>query len=98
MPALKGQSHNAATPGVEGENTAGGAGIAGVGRRGVMGTSTEFQGVYGWGDGINVTGVTGESTKFHGVYGVGHDVNNSGGFSARTMQGAPVSTVLGVRV
>ena len=58
-------SNSAATPALQGQNTAGGDGVVGVGRRGVVGTSSDFQGVYG--SSQTNAGVVGEAAKFHGV-------------------------------
>lgn len=59
-----------------GQNTANGDGIVGEGRRGVVGSSSDFQGVYGLSQ--TNAGVVGEAAQFHGVYGVSHAVHNGG--------------------
>jgi len=61
--------------GVLGENP-GGDGVVGKGRRGVVGMSVEFQGVYGHSD--QNAGVVGESNDFDGVYGVSHNLAAAG--------------------
>src|SRR5450755_2073582 len=63
--------------GVSGESTAG-DGVTGTGRRGVVGTSDGFQGIYGYSR-LNA-GVAAESAQFHAVYAVSHDPNNAGVF------------------
>ena len=57
-----------------------GDGVFGTGRRGVVGESQTFQGVFGK-SGDNA-GVVGESEKFHAVFGISHDSNNGGVFGA----------------
>lgn len=54
--------------GVVGKDTGGGDGVVGEGRRGVVGRSPDYQGVYGWSR--ENAGVVGESEKMHGVFGV----------------------------
>jgi hypothetical protein len=61
--------------GVWGEVTAG-DGVVGVGRRGVVGRSPTFQGVYG--ESTDNAGIVGESAKFHAIFGISHDPNNAG--------------------
>jgi hypothetical protein len=79
--AVFGLSHSAKNAGVFGANdAAGGSGVAGdnqsgdgvvgTGRRGVVGHSETFQGVYG-SSGAN-SGVVGESTSMHAVFGITH--------------------------
>lgn len=76
MATFNGQSTQAAVPGVKGENTAGGDGVVGTGRRGVVGESETFQGVFGK-SGDNA-GVVAESQKFHAVFAISHSSNNGG--------------------
>jgi hypothetical protein len=78
MANLNGKSSQAAVPGVKGENTAGGDGVVGIGRRGVVGESETFQGVFG--KSIDNAGVVGESDKLHGIFGVCHNPNGGGVF------------------
>ena len=82
---LSENSNQAATPALQGQNTANGDGVVGEGRRGVVGVSSGFQGVYG----VSQTnaGVVGEAAKFHGVFGVSHDVNNAGVFGTNDARG-----------
>lgn len=54
--------------GVVGKDNGGGDGVVGEGRRGVVGRSPDYQGVYGWSH--SNAGVVGESDLQHGVYGV----------------------------
>ncbi len=61
--------------GVFGENP-GGDGVVGHGRRGVVGQSDDFQGVYG--HSVSNAGVVGESDHFDGVFGVSHDPSRAG--------------------
>jgi hypothetical protein len=56
--------------GVTGKDNGGGDGVVGEGRRGVVGRSPDYQGVYGWSRGN--AGVVGESEAMHGVFGVSH--------------------------
>lgn len=63
--------------GVSGESSSG-DGVTGTGRRGVVGTSDSFQGVYGFSR-LNA-GVAAESRQFHAVYALSHDPNNAGVF------------------
>ena len=71
-----------------GQNTANGDGVVGEGRRGVVGSSSDFQGVYG----LSKTnaGVVGEAAKFHGVYGVSHAVHNGGVYGTNDAGGIGV--------
>lgn len=78
MPNLNGQSTEAAVPGVKGENTVGGDGVVGTGRRGVVGESETFQGVTG--TSRDNAGIVGESQNFHAVFGISHSSNNGGVF------------------
>lgn len=65
---------------VKGENTGGGDGVVGSGRRGVVGESQRFQGVFG--KSRDNAGVVGESDKFHGIFGNCHSQNGAGVFGA----------------
>lgn len=67
--------------GVTGDSPAG-DGIIGRGRRGVVGISPTYQGVYGQSD--DNAGVVGESTAFHAVFGISHSEHNGGVFGANT--------------
>lgn len=78
-------SADATKPAVSGTNTAGGDGVVGRGRRGVVGESPDFQGVYGK-SGDNA-GVVGEADRFHAVFGVSHSTNNGGLFGVNDSQG-----------
>jgi hypothetical protein len=59
--------------------------VFGKGRRGVVGESDSFQGVFGWSGGN--AGVVGESVMFHAVFGISHDRNNAGVFGANDKGG-----------
>ena len=72
------KSDDPAVPAIAGENTAGGDGVVGIGGRGVVGKSTDYQGVYGH-SGTNA-GVVGEADAFHGVFGISHSHTNAGLF------------------
>lgn len=76
MANLNGQSTQAGVPGVKGENTAGGDGVVGIGRRGVVGESETFQGVLG--KSRDNAGIVGESQLFHAVFAISHSSNNGG--------------------
>jgi hypothetical protein len=78
-------SNNASEPAVLGENTAGGDGLVGKGRRGVVGESETFQGVFG--KSRDNAGIVGESALFHAVFGVSDSVNNGGVFGANRAGG-----------
>lgn len=54
--------------GIVGKDNAGGDGVVGEGRRGVVGKSPDYQGVYGWSRAN--AGVVGESEQMHGLYGI----------------------------
>jgi hypothetical protein len=66
--------------GVTGESPS--DGVIGRGRRGVVGISPTYQGVYGQSD--DNAGVVGESTKFHALFGISHAENNGGVFATNT--------------
>ena len=68
--------------GVVGKDNGGGDGVVGEGRRGVVGRSPTYQGVYGWSD--ENAGVAAESQRFHALYGVSHDANSAGVFAFNT--------------
>ena len=72
------KSDDPAVPAIAGENTADGDGVVGIGGRGVVGKSTDYQGVYGH-SGTNA-GVVGEADAFHGVFGISHSHTNAGLF------------------
>ena len=55
-----------------------GDGVSGTGRRGVVGESQTFQGVFG--HSVENAGVVGESSKFHAIFGISHDPRNGGVF------------------
>ena len=78
MANVTGDSATTNVPAVFGENTAGGDGISGKGRRGVVGISNDFQGVFG--KSVENAGVVGESDKLHGIFGVCHNPNGGGVF------------------
>jgi hypothetical protein len=61
--------------GVYGENP-GGDGVVGTGRRGVVGNSDDYQGVYGHSN--SSSGVVGESQDFDGVWGQSHNPKHAG--------------------
>jgi hypothetical protein len=82
---LIGDSAAPGTPGVFGENTAGGDGVSGKGRRGVVGESDTFQGVFGISR--DNAGVVGESTSLHGVFGVCHNPHGAGVFGTNDQAG-----------
>jgi hypothetical protein len=65
--------------GVQGHNPAG-DGVLGKGRRGVVGESETFQGVFG--KSRDNAGVVGDADKFHGVVGISHDRNSGGIFGS----------------
>jgi hypothetical protein len=77
---VSGTSSDSKVAGVKGENTAGGDGVLGIGRRGVVGISDSFQGVFG--KSVDNAGVVGESDKFHAFFGISHSANNGGVFGA----------------
>jgi hypothetical protein len=91
-----GVCHNPHGAGVFGTNTqAGGFGVQGIndsgdgvtgkGRRGVVGESQTFQGVFGWS--FENAGVVGESTNLHGVFGVCHNPHGAGVFGTNDKTG-----------
>ena len=85
MPALNGDSADSGVPAVSGQNTAGGDGVTGTGRRGVVGISDAFQGVFG--KSIANAGVVGESTDLHGIFGICHNRNGAGVYGTNDNQG-----------
>lgn len=68
--------------GVVGKDNGGGDGVSGEGRRGVVGRSATYQGVYGWSR--DNAGVVAESETFHAVFGVSKGINNAGVFGGNT--------------
>lgn len=62
--------------GVVGKDNGGGDGVVGEGRRGVVGRSPTFQGVFGWSDAN--AGVVGHSIKQYGLFGVSDAVGGAG--------------------
>lgn len=85
MPHVTGNSAAAGVPGVAGDNTAGGDGVVGTGRRGVVGHSPSFQGVFG--KSTDNAGVVGESDHLHGVFGVCHNPHGAGVFGTNDQTG-----------
>jgi hypothetical protein len=78
MSSLSGTTDGPGVPGVRGEGQEGNDGVFGHGRRGVVGVSETFQGVFGK-SGDNA-GVVGESDRLHGVFGICHNPNGGGVF------------------
>jgi hypothetical protein len=76
--------HEGAGAGVSGRNDTG-DGVMGVGRRGVVGISDTFQGVYG--KSRDNSGVVGESDQMHAVFCVAHSANAAGVFATNTAGG-----------
>jgi hypothetical protein len=70
--------------GVQGINETG-DGVVGTGRRGVVGISDTFQGVFG--QSKDNAGVVGESDKLHGVFGTCHNPNGAGVFGTNDQAG-----------
>lgn len=68
--------------GVVGKDNSGGDGVVGEGRRGVVGKSPEYQGVYGWSR--DNAGVVGESDRMHGLFGISHAPGFAGVFGTST--------------
>jgi hypothetical protein len=73
--------------GVQGFNPLG-DGVTGTGRRGVVGQSDTYQGVYG--SSRDNAGVVGESVNQYGVYGLCHNPNGGGIFGTSDKGGAGV--------
>jgi hypothetical protein len=88
MANVIGDSATINLPAIFGENTAGGDGISGKGRRGVVGVSDDFQGVFG--KSRDNAGVVGESDKMHAVFGITHSTF-AGVFGASDAGGAGVA-------
>ncbi len=65
--------------GVVGKDNGGGDGVVGEGRRGVVGRSPDYQGVYGWSRAN--AGVVGESVEQYGLYGKGWSETGAGLFA-----------------
>jgi hypothetical protein len=78
MHGVLGDCHSPTGAGVLGTNNSGGDGVVGVGRRGVVGLSDTFQGVFG--KSVDNAGVVGVSDKLHGVFGDCHNPNGGGVF------------------
>lgn len=76
MNGVLGVCHGATGAGVLGTNDKGGDGVVGSGRRGVVGLSDTFQGVFG--KSTKNAGIVGESVEFHAVFGISHSSNNGG--------------------
>lgn len=85
MYGVLGDCHSSTGAGVSGTNNNGGDGVIGTGRRGVVGISETFQGVFG--NSRDNAGVVGESALFHAVFGVSHSSNNSGVFGVNNEGG-----------
>lgn len=83
--AFKDTSNKPAVPAIAGEHTAGGDGVVGKGRRGVVGDSKDFQGVFG--HSVSNAGVVGDADAFHGVFGVSHGVHSAGVFGVNQSAG-----------
>jgi hypothetical protein len=88
-----GQSNKPNVPGVRGSNSAGGDGIRGKGRRGVVGESKEFQGVFGHSD--ENAGVVGESQGMHAVFGITHAGRSAGVYGTNDTRDGRAQGVLG---
>ena len=85
MYGVLGDCHSSTGAGVSGTNNNGGDGVIGTGRRGVVGISETFQGVFG--NSRDNAGVVGESALFHAVFGVSHSSNKSGVFGVNNEGG-----------
>jgi hypothetical protein len=85
MANVVGTSADLNTPAVSGTNTAGGDGVSGTGRRGVVGISDSYQGVYG--KSVDNAGIVGESDKLHGIFGVCHNPNGAGVYGTNDTTG-----------
>ncbi len=88
-----GISNKVAVPGVTGTNTAGGDGVKGKGRRGVVGESKDFQGVFGHSE--QNAGVVGESDGMHAVFGVTHGAASAGVYGTNDRNDSRAQGVLG---
>ena len=66
-------------------NSETGDGVVGNGRRGVVGESKTFQGVFG--KSTDNAGVVGESQNLHGVFGICHNPNGGGVFGTNNAGG-----------
>jgi hypothetical protein len=62
-----------------------GDGVVGVGRRGVVGMSPDYQGVYG--HSVTNAGVVGESDQMHAVFAVTHSPTSAGIYATNTAGG-----------
>jgi hypothetical protein len=92
MSVVTGDSSDPATPAVSG-SCPGGDGVVGTGRRGVVGISHDFQGVYGHSD-LNA-GVVGESPGMHGMFGITHGAQSAGVYGTNDAPGNTGAGVLG---
>jgi hypothetical protein len=88
MSSISADSNDANVPAVQSENTAGGDGVFATGRRGVVGVSDDFQGVFG--KSRDNAGVVGESDRMHAVFGITHSTF-AGVFGASDAGGAGVA-------
>lgn len=70
--------------GVSGRNDSG-DGVMGVGRRGVVGISDTYQGVYG--KSVQNAGVVGESDAMHAVFAITHSASSAGVYATNTAGG-----------
>ena len=85
MNGVLGVCHGASGAGVLGTNDNGGDGVVGNGKRGVVGFSQTWQGVFG--KSVDNSGVVGESDKFHAIYGTSHNNVSAGVFGNNTTDG-----------
>jgi hypothetical protein len=85
MNGVLGVCHGASGAGVLGTNDNGGDGVVGNGKRGVVGFSQTWQGVFG--KSVDNSGVVGESDKFHAIYGTSHNNVCAGVFGDNTTAG-----------
>jgi hypothetical protein len=83
--------HEGTGAGVSGRNDSG-DGVMGTGRRGVVGISPTFQGVYG--KSTDNAGVVGESDNFHAVFAISHSPGFAGVYAANT-GGGPAAAIDG---
>ena len=88
-----GQSNKPNVPGLTGTNSAGGDGIKGKGRRGVVGESTEYQGVFG--HSVENAGVVGESQGMHAVFGITRSPTSAGVYGTNSRNDLRAQGVLG---
>ena len=76
--------HEGNGAGVSGRNDSG-DGVMGVGRRGVVGISDTYQGVYG--KSVDNSGVVGESDRMHAVFAITHSAGSAGVYATNTAGG-----------